>query len=101
MRARGDGPALRCANSEVYHDYICDQPAPKTAKVGKKGGLTTREQETNQPGVLETLHHLIEADIETCRPHLLSRRSPFDINTKGVTKERLSAIETDTAEEED
>jgi len=62
--------------------------------------LTSRNEDTNRPGVLESLNHLPQIDIQARVTDLLRCGCPLDINAECVAYQRLGAIHADAAEEE-
>lgn len=78
--ARGDGPAPRCANGHVDHD--------------------TSDDDAENEGVLESVHHLIQSNVDTGRSQFLRSGGPFDVDGQGVAKESLGTVNADAAEEE-
>jgi len=62
--------------------------------------LTSRNEDTNRPGELESLNHLPQIDIKARVTDLLHCGCPLYINAKCVAYQRLGAIHADAAEEE-
>ena len=65
------------------------------------GRLTTRKQQYNNPRIPKHLVHLVQANIKPCRPHLLRRRLPLDINAKHVAQQRPRTMQRNATKEQD
>lgn len=76
MRPRSDGVSPRCAHGKVDHH--------------------SRQGNANNPGVLETLNHLVETNEETAGSGLLGGGSPLDVDAEGVADESFGTVQADT-----
>jgi hypothetical protein len=78
--SRSDCPSPRCTNSHVDHD--------------------TGDNDAEDEGVLEPVHHLVQSDVDTGGSQLLRGGRPFDVDGKGMAEKSLGTVDADTAEEE-